>query len=76
MTAAEFNNLKVGDSVYLPNSFKKGTYISTEILEIDRVYKKIKVLLRSKFLSYKYFPKKVDHSKCSLMVGTIKDWVY
>jgi len=56
MTINQFNTLKIGDRVLLPNNWSKGTYTSTEVLEIDRVFKKVRVLLNSKFLSYKYIP--------------------
>jgi hypothetical protein len=72
MTAQQFKTLKVGDRIYLPNSWKRGTFTSSEVLKIDRIFGKVQVLLRNKFLSYKYFPSKVEPSKVSAFVGTMK----
>jgi len=69
MKIQQFNSIKKGDRVYLPDTNKKGQVISTEVLEVDRLYKKLKVLLRNKFLSYRYFQFKTD-SPISCFVGT------
>lgn len=57
MTKEQFKNLKVGDRVQIPNRGGK-TFMSTEVLEIDRYFKKVKVLLGgNKGLSYRYVRK-------------------
>ena len=70
MTISEFNSLKVGDGVYLPNNRKREQYTSTEVLEIDRIYKKIKVVLKGEWTSYRYFPLNIDLDRVSCFVGT------
>ena len=58
MTIQEFNNLKVGDRVSIPDKDRKGQVISTEVLKIDRIFKKVEVLLGgNRFLSYRYVQK-------------------
>lgn len=70
MTLQEFNNLKVGDTVYMRKTKRYGNSYGTEVLEIDRFFKKVKVLLRNDFLSYKYVYKK--NIPCFQFVGTVK----
>lgn len=73
MTAKQFKVLKVGDTVYLRNNkWQTNGFTATEVLKIDRLFGKIQVLLRNQFLSYKYFPLKVDFFKVSAFVGTYK----
>jgi hypothetical protein len=72
MTIKDFNKLKIGDSVCLPNTWKKGSYTQTEVLEIDKIFKKVRVLLHSKFLSYKYLPKNKDIKNITGFVGVCK----
>ncbi len=72
MKIKEFKSLKIGDSVYIP----KGNYavnemMSTEVLGIDRVFNKIKVLCHSKPLSYRYVSYKTN-KPVTLFVGTCK----
>lgn len=62
MTLKQFKQLKIGDRVFLPdiraNNRKK--FISTEVLKIDKLHKKISVLLgRRQFYSYKYIAKEI-----------------
>ena len=71
MTIQEFTNLKVGDAVQIPDTNRKGQVISTEVLKIDRIFKKCLVLLNSKFLSYRYVQKN-SKKPSSCMVGTCK----
>lgn len=71
MTKEQFKKLKIGDTVYLPN-YKRQGFTSTEVLKIDHVFNKVQVLLRNKFLSYRYFPLKVDFCKVTGMVGVVK----
>jgi hypothetical protein len=71
MTLKEFNLLKVGDRCFL-KSYNK-TFTSTEVLKIDRMFKKIVVLLRNKPVSYRYIPLKLKPNQIqSGMVGTYK----
>lgn len=77
MTLNEFNNLKVKDRVYLRQ--QNGKYISTEVLKIDRYFKKLTVLLGRQSYSYKYIQKEVPREKQSgQMVGMCviepEDW--
>lgn len=68
MTLNQFNNLKVKDRVFLRGRDDK--YISTEVLKIDRYFKKLTVLLGRKSYSYKYIQKEVPREKQSgQMVG-------
>lgn len=68
MTLNEFNNLKVKDRVFLHE--RSGKYISTEVLKIDRYFKKLTVLLGRQSYSYKYIQKEVPREKQSgQMVG-------
>lgn len=54
MSIEEFNNLKVGDRVQIPDKCSKGQVISTEVLKIDRVFNKCIVILGGgKSLSYR-----------------------
>ncbi len=70
MTLKQFNNIKVGESCYLPDLYRKGKFIGTEVLEKDNVFKKLKVLLGRKWLSYRYLQMgKIE--KCSCMVGIL-----
>lgn len=71
MTKIEFENLKVGDVVYLrPKKHSRGT--GTEVLEIDRYFNKIKVLLGNGWLSYKYISKHTKNFEVSCFVGVCK----
>lgn len=63
MTLNEFNNLKVKDRVYLRQ--QNGKYLSTEVLKIDRYFKKLTVLLGRQSYSYKYIQKEVPREKQS-----------
>lgn len=66
MTKAEFDKLKVGNAVYLPDKQNK-TFIGTEVTAIDRYFNKLDVLLGKKFYSYKYISRKYRLSR--FMVG-------
>lgn len=71
MTIKEFNELKIGDTVYHRDTLNKGFSRGTEVLEIDRIFKKVKVLLKSKPLSYRYFSKK-SKNPVRFFVGVVK----
>jgi hypothetical protein len=73
MKIQEFNKLKVGDRCYLPNTWKRGTFISTEVLKIDHLFNKVVVLLHSKPVSYKYISiKQPIIGQVTSAVGTCK----
>ncbi len=57
MTIQEFNNLKVGDAVYIRKT-KNCKAFATEVTDIDRLFKKIKAICKSKPVSYRYASKK------------------
>ncbi len=61
MTKQEFKSLKIGDRCYLKNC--DGKYTNTEILDIDRLFGKVSVLLRSKPISYKKIPLKLKNNQ-------------
>lgn len=70
MTKEQFSKLKVGDIVYLPNQrSNRASFTSTEVLEIDRLFGKVKVLLNNKLLSYRYIPLEVGIGKVTGYVG-------
>ena len=72
MTKKEFNNLKIGDRILLPNTGNlKGTFTSTEVLSIDRFFSKISVLLKNRPLSYKYLQLK-SNKPINCYVGVCK----
>lgn len=72
MTKEDFNNLKIGDRCYLKRW--DGQYDSTEVLQIDRIFGKLTVLLRSKPVHYSKIPLKLnEHQKQSGFVfGTFR----
>jgi|WetSurMetagenome_2_1015567.scaffolds.fasta_scaffold343583_2 hypothetical protein len=72
MTKQQFDKLKVGDVVCLRNPVRDGGFTMTEVLEIDRFFRKVRVLLKNEFQSYRRFPLKVDWSKVRGIVGTCK----
>jgi hypothetical protein len=72
MKTEQFKKLKVGDTVYLKNTFNN-EYTMTEVLEIDRLFMKLKVLLGRKFYSYRYIS--VDQKPYSCAVGINKAYV-
>ena len=72
MTAKQFNELNVGSSVNLPTNRKKTKFIRTEVVEIDRIFKKIRVVYRSKWTSYKFFPFSVDNSTITAYTGIVR----
>ena len=72
MNFIQFNSLKIGDRCYIPNANRKDMFISTEVLKIDRFFKKVTVLLGKKSYSYKYIRSNINSSKISYMVGTYK----
>lgn len=57
MTIQEFNNLKVGDVVYIRRTRNCNAF-GTEVTDIDRFFKKIKAICKSKPVSYRYVSKK------------------
>ncbi len=71
MTLQQFQKLKVGDSCYIPMPYKKGQFMSTEILEKDNVFKKLKVLCGGGWKSYRYL-QLGKAGQCLCMVGMVK----
>jgi len=70
MTLEQFNNLKVGDEIYLPDSYRKNKFMSTEVLEINKKNQTIKAFMNSdKFCSYKDIEKSVPFGSISYSVG-------
>ncbi len=53
MTSTEFQSLKCGDRVCIPGG-QLGRLIGTEVLAIDRMFRKVTVLLGRKPYSYRY----------------------
>ena len=47
MKISQFNKLKIGDSVYLKNTYND-EYTLTEALGLDKLFKKVSVLLGKK----------------------------
>lgn len=73
MTLEEFNNLEIGSEVYLPDTYREGKFMSTEVLEINKDDQTLKVLLGGdKFLSYQNVEKFVLFEKISYVVGLSK----
>jgi len=76
MTIKEFNDLKIGDEIYLPDKYKEGKFMSTEVLEIDKENKRIKAFLDSNKSRYytsvkRYVP--FENISCSVgMVGSAR----
>lgn len=72
MTKTEFNNLKIGDRCYLRE--RNGTYTSTEVLKIDKIFNKVVVLLHSAPVSYRYILKKLtgNQRESGNIVGSFK----
>ena len=66
MTIQEFKTLKVGDSIYLPNTWNKNTYTYSQVLDIDHLFKKVTVLLGRKPYSYRYLPLKGKVASCAV----------
>ena len=71
MTKEEFKNLKVRDTVYIPDKNKPGKYFSTQVLKIDRYFNKVTVFFCKKPFSYKYPRKNIEPNRCSFMVGLL-----
>lgn len=69
MTINQFNNLKIGEIVYIPDVNKKGKLFSTEVLQVDKFFGKITVLLGGKPLSYRYVKIKANR-EISFYCGT------
>lgn len=70
MTFEEFNNLKINDEVYLPDTNREGKFMSTEVLEINQEAKTVKVFLdNDKFRPYEYVQKSVPLEQVSCFVG-------
>lgn len=75
MTKKEFDNLKVGDIVYIKNLHSED-YMSSEVLKIDRIFNKLVALcgqLRNgkEFRSYRSVLKKCS-GEVRMSVGTCK----
>jgi len=68
MTRQEFQNLKVGDNVWMPDSWKRGYYISTEVIKIDKIFGKLEAVLSGCPKSYKWFSTK-PKEKISFTAG-------
>ena len=75
MTLEEFNNIKVGQSCYLPDSRNKNRFYSVQILGKDKFFKKLKVMLNNQWLSYKYLQLNKG-SQCSCVVGIVANYDY
>jgi hypothetical protein len=72
MILEEFDNLKIGDEIYLPDEYKEGKFMSTEVLEINKEEKKIKAFMDSdKFRDYTYIQKSIPFEKVSCSVGIV-----
>jgi hypothetical protein len=66
MTKQQFDKLKVGDSVYLKNTYNE-FWTGTEVLKIDRIFSKVEVLLGRRPYSYRYIS--VNKRPASCFVG-------
>jgi hypothetical protein len=71
MTLADFNKLKVGDGVYVTD--RSGRTMGSEVLKIDKLFKKISVLCKAggRFVSYRSVARKTTRP-VSCFVGTCK----
>jgi len=66
MTIEQFNSLKVNDLVYIPGAYE-GRFTGTQVLKIDRLFKKVTVLLGTKSYSYRYVRRQIkstQHASC------------
>lgn len=70
MTLSQFQSLKVGSRVYIPDLGRPKQMMSTEVLSIDRIFRKVKVLCGGdRFLSYRYVRASSQDKSISLIVG-------
>lgn len=65
MKIQEFNDLKVGNVVYLND--KDGTASGREVTEIDRFFKKVKFVGNGRWVTYRRTHKKTKNNVTSLM---------
>lgn len=75
MTLEEFNNIEIGASCYIPDNYNKGQFISVQILDKDNIFRKLKVMLNRKWLSYRYLQLNKSN-KCRCIVGMITNYDY
>lgn len=67
MTKKDFKNLKKGDTVYIPKAYSKDKkeFLTTQVIEIDRYFEKLQVILGKRKYSYKYVRKSLKKDQFS-----------